>query len=226
MAGVLSGIAAIGNMAISGAQMIKGWADASKGRKQMNSLLANRPQYQISQGYKDYYNTVNKLANQGMPEQGIMAGQIEQSTAKAMTAAERGAMGSGQYMDVINKQQEQEMNAYKNLGIMALQYRTQAEQQRGEAQKMMGGLQDTQWDQNVNQPWNIKANMAGEKMAAGTQSGWQGAQNMASSAMNFAGTNYYQKMLKEMQGQNNKQPQNPWEVPTGTTGIDVNNPIT
>jgi hypothetical protein len=211
----LLGIGSIASAGVNLGQMISGWANARKGRKEMNSLLANRPQYEISKGYKDAFQTYQGLANQEMPGYQQMLGQLGQSSARATDAAERGAMGSNQYMSAVLESQDKEMEAIRNLGIMSSQWRTQQKQNLAGAQNTMGGLQDQQWDFNVNQPWQIKANMASERMGAGEQSGWQGLQGMASTAQNYFGTKYYADMMKSLYP---KGPQN-----NGSGGTIINN---
>jgi hypothetical protein len=54
----------------------------------MNTLLKNRPKYDISQGYLDAYKTYQKLASSELPGYDIMQSQIGQATAKATSTAE------------------------------------------------------------------------------------------------------------------------------------------
>ena len=167
---------------------IFGGIQANRGRKQMNRLLTNRPQYNISQGYLDAFKTYQQLANSELPGYDIMKGQIDQSGAKAMSYAERGAMGSNQYMSAALSSQDKELDAIKNLGLMSAQWKTQQQQNLIQGQQMMGGLQDTQFQTNKLDPWNIKANMASERMGAGMQNLFGGLGDIGSSIQNYAGT--------------------------------------
>jgi hypothetical protein len=185
---------------------IVGGVQASRGKKQLNTLLENRPQYNISQGYLDAYKTYQGMANSNLPGYDIMKGQIDQSGARTMQNLERGAMSSNQLMSGALSSQDKELDAYKNLGLMSAQWKSQQQQQLAGAQQMMGGLQDTQWQQNVNEPWNIKANMANERIQAGMGNMYGGAQDIGSSLMNYAGTSSYMKMLQGMQKQGITQP--------------------
>jgi len=178
---------------------IFGGIQASRGRKQMNSLLKNRPQYNISQGYLDAFETYQNLANSQLPGYDIMKEQIDQSGAKAMNYAERGAMGSNQYMSAALSSQDKELDAIKNLGLMSAQWRGQQKQNLIQGQQMMGQQQDIQFQTNKLDPWNIKANMASERMGAGMSNLFSGLEGMGGSIMNYAGTKAYLDVLKGMQ---------------------------
>jgi hypothetical protein len=195
------GLGALINGGIGLAKGIIGGVQAAKGRKQMNSLLANRPQYNISQGYLDAFKTYQSMANSELPGYDIMKGQIDQSGARTMQNLERGAMSSNQLMSGALSSQDKELDAYKNLGLMSAQYRQKMQEQLAGAQNQMGQLQDTQWQQNVNEPYNMRLNMANEQKQAGMQNMFGGAQDIGNSIMNYAGTSAYQKMLQAMQGQ-------------------------
>ena len=185
------------------AKGIFGGIQAMKGNKQVNSLLANRPQYNISQGYQDAFKTYQSLANSNLPGYDIMKGQIDQSSARTNTSLERGAMSSNQYMSGALNSQDKELEAIKNLGLMSAQWKGQQQQNLAQAQNTMGGLQDQQWQQNVLDPYNMKLNMANEKRQAGSQNLMGGLSDMGSTAMNFAGTSAYIKAMqagKQTQG--------------------------
>jgi len=185
--------------AINLGKAIIGGIQAAKGRKQLNSLLANRPQYNISQGYLDAFRNYQNMANSGLPGYGQQAGQIQQSAAKAITGLERGAMGSNQYMEGVLNAQDKEMEAFRNLGIASAQWRAQQQQNLAQAQNQMGQLQDTAWQTNQMEPWGIKANMAANQWGTGQQNFWSGLQGLGGDIMNFAGTKYYADALKALQ---------------------------
>lgn len=202
-AGILGGglIGKIAGGVAGTAQGIFGLVQATKAKNQMNKLLANRPKYDISKGYLDAYKTYQKLAGSEMPGYGQMQDQIGQATAKATTTAEQGAMSSSQFMNAALGSQEKELDAIKNLGMMSAQWRGQQQQNMAQAQNQMGGLQDTQWQQNVNEPWNMRMNMASENRQAGMQNLFQGFQSVAGSAQNYVGTQSYLDAIKASQPQ-------------------------
>ena len=190
--------AAIG-AGIGGIKALIGGIQTMKGNKQMNSLLANRPQYNISQGYMDAFKTYQSLANSNLPGYDIMKGQIDQSSARTNTNLERGAMSSNQFMSGTLNSQDKELEAIKNLGLMSAQWKGQQQQNLAQAENTMGGLQDQQWQQNVLDPYNMKLNMANEKRQAGSQNLMGGLSDIGSSISNFAGTSALMKFYKGQQ---------------------------
>jgi hypothetical protein len=211
-AGALGGAALgpWGAIAGGGLGLLKGIFGAvqgAKGNSQLNSLLANRPQYNISQGYQDAFKTYQSMANSNLPGYDIMKGQIDQSGAQAQQNLERGAMSSNQLMSGVLSSQDKELKAIQNLGLMSAQWK--AEQQKGlaGAQQMMGEQQDKAWQQNVLDPYNIKLNMAAGNKQAGVQNMFGGLQDAGSSLENYAGTAAFSKILQGMQQQPNPLPQ-------------------
>ena len=193
------GLAAGINSAVGLGKAIFGGIQAIRGRKQMKSLLANRPQYDISQGYKDALSTYQQLASGNMPGFDIAKGMIEQNTANTNQALERGAMGSNQYMSGVLSGQNKQYDAIKNFYLANAQYQSQAKQNLAGAQNQFGQIQDTQFQTNQLDPWNIKANMANENRQAGAQNLFGGLGDIGGSLMNFAGTNAYMKALQALQ---------------------------
>jgi hypothetical protein len=189
------------------AKGIFGAVQAGKGNKQLNTLLNNRPQYNISQGYQDAFKTYQGLANSQMPGYDIMKGQIDQSGARTQQNLERGAMSSNQLMSGALSAQDKELDAIKNLGLMSAQWRGQQQQNLAGAQDKMGQLQDQQWQQNTLDPYNTRLNIAAGNKQAGMTNMFGGLQEAGSSLMNFAGTNAYMKVLQGMQQQPNIKPQ-------------------
>jgi hypothetical protein len=192
----LLGAGTIANTALNTGKFIAGLVQYGQGTKKLNNLLANRPKYNISQGYQDAYKTYQALANSQMPGYDAMTGQIGESTAKTNTYLERGAMGSNQYMSGVLQGQDKELDAIRNLGIMSAQWRSQQKQNLAGAQNQMGQLQDVQFQTNQLDPWNIKANMANEQRQAGNANLWSGLEGIGSNISQYAGTSAYLKALK------------------------------
>ena len=198
LAGIAAGVGALTNIAKMGI----GIAQWRKGTKQLNNLLANRPQYNISQGYLDAYKTYQQLANSELPGYDIQRGLIGQETANVGQQLERGAMGSNQYISGILASQNKELDALRQLGLASAQWRSQQRQNLAQAQNQMGQLQDVQFQTNQLDPWNIRANMANEQRMVGAQNAFGGANDFTAGLMNFAGTSEYLKMLRGLQSQN------------------------
>src|SRR5450759_3423718 len=127
-------IAALISGGIAATKGIFGGIQALKGQKQMKGLLANRPQYNISQGYLDAYKSYQSSANSNLPGYDIMKGQIDQSGARTMNNLERGAMGSNQLMSGALQSQDKELDAIKNLGLMSAEWRGKQQQGLAAAQ--------------------------------------------------------------------------------------------
>jgi hypothetical protein len=192
----LLGAGTIANTALNTGKFIAGLVQYGQGTKKLNNLLANRPKYNISQGYQDAYKTYQALANSQMPGYDAMTGQIGESTAKTNTYLERGAMGSNQYMSGVLQGQDKELDAIRNLGIMSAQWRSQQKQNLAGAQNQMGQLQDVQFQTNQLDPWNIKANMANEQRQAGNANLWSGLEGIGSNISQYAGARAYLQALK------------------------------
>jgi hypothetical protein len=197
MSGLLAGAAIGGGINLT--KGIFGAIQASKGTKAMNKLLANRPQYEISKGYLDAYNTYKQLASSQLPGYDQQLGQIGQSQAKTMDYAREGAMGSNQFLNAALQSQDKELEAIRNLGIMSSQWRAQQQQQLAGAQNNMGDLQTQQWQQNVNEPWNMKMNMANEQRQSGFANMFGGMEGLGSTLSNYFGTKSYLDVLRGLQ---------------------------
>ena len=190
--GLMSGALGLGKAIIGGVQSMRG-------QKQMKNLLKNRPKYNIPEAYMKSLGIYQNLAAGEMPGMQRQEQLIGETTARAMTGAERGSISSNVYMGAVQSAQDKELQALQQLAMMGANYKTQAMQNLAGAQNVMGGLQDQQFEYNVNQPWQIKATMAQEKIQAGGQNLFGGLGDISQSVMNFTGTRYYTDMLKSLQ---------------------------
>ena len=176
-----------------------GGIQSIRGNKQMKNLLKNRPQYSIPEAYMKSLGLAQNLASQELPGQDYYTQQIGQSSARAMTGAERGAISSNVLQGSVESSQTKELQAIQDLAQMGVQWKTQQKQNLIAAQNQMGQLQDVQWQMNQLQPWDIKANMAQSKIQAGGQNLWGGITDIGNTVQNFVGTDYYRKILEEIQ---------------------------
>jgi hypothetical protein len=188
IAGLIGAGVGLGKAVIGGVQ-------AAKGRKQLNSLLANRPQYNIPEEYMRSLGVYQNLASQEMPGMQRYEEMIGQSTARTMTGAERGAISSNVYQGAVEQSQDKELRALQQLAQMGVQYKTPAMQNLAGAYNTVGGLRNEQFEYNVNQPWQIAADMAGGKQTTGTSNLYGGISDIGSAAITFMGTKYAQDML-------------------------------
>ena len=196
-AGLLAGALISGGLALGKA--IIGGVQSIQGQKQMKNLLANRPKYNIPEAYMKSLGIFQRLATAEMPGMQQQEQLIGETTARAMTGAERGSISSNVYQGAVQSAQDRELQALQNLAMMGANYKTQAMQNLAGAQTQMGQLQDQAFEYNVNVPWNIKANMAQSKIQAGGENLWGGITDLSQSVSSFVGTKYYVDMLKSLQ---------------------------
>jgi len=195
--GMLIGALIGGGLGI--AKSVIGGIQSIQGQKQMKNLLKNRPKYNIPEAYMKSLGIYQNLAAGEMPGMQRQEQLIGETTARAMTGAERGSISSNVYQGAVQSAQDKELQALQQLAMMGANYKTQAMQNLAGAQNVMGGLQDQAFEYNVNQPWQIKATMAQEKIQAGGQNLFGGLGDIGSSVQSFVGTKYYVDMLKSLQ---------------------------
>lgn len=203
---------------LGAAKAIFGGVQASKAKKQMNQLLENRPKYNIPEEYRKALGIYENLATGEMPGQQMYEDLIGQTTARAMTGAERGAISSNAYMGSVLSAQDKELEALKDLAQMGAQYKTQQQQNLAGAQQTMGQLEDTQWEMNQNRPWQMQMQMASENKQAGMQNLFGGLGDIGQSIQSLVGTKYYADILKGLQPQNTARTANPNQVFTPPIG--------
>lgn len=201
------------------AKSVIGGIQAAKGKKELNQLLANRPQYNIPESYTKALGIYQNLATGEMPGLKRSEQLVGESTARTMTGAERGAISSTAYAGSVASAQDKELQAIQNLAQMNAQWSQQQKQNLAGAYNQYGQLQDQQFEYNVNQPWQIKANMASEKAGVGMTNLFSGLGDMSSAVQNFVGTKYYTDMLAGLQGNgvNKTNPIPKTSYPIGTT---------
>lgn len=186
------------------AKSIFGGVQAAKAQKKMNKLMSNRPTYQIPEAYQKMLGIYQNMAQGEMPGQSYYENMIGQTTARALSNAERGAISSQAFQGSVLNAQDKELEALNNLALMGVQYKTQQMQNLAQAENQYGQLQDQAFNYNVAQPYDIQLNMANERKQAGVQNIFGGLGDIGSSVMNLVGTKYYTQMLQGLQGGANK----------------------
>lgn len=190
LAGLLtSGILGIGKAAIGAVQ-------TARGNRQMKSLLNNRPQYSIPEAYMKSLGLYQQMASQDMPGKGYYENLLGETTARAQTNAERGAISSNVLQGSVENSQDKELQALQQLAKMNAEYKVNAMQGLAGAENQMGQLQDQAWNYNTAQPYDIKLNMANERRQSGVSNLFTGLGDMGAGIQNFIGTKYYTDMLK------------------------------
>ena len=188
--GLISGALSLGKAIIGGVQ-------AARGNKQLKNLLANRPTYTIPEAYGRALSVYSNLASSQMPGQQYYEDKIGESTARAVSAAEKGAISSNVFQGAVSSAQDKELQAIQDLARMGAEYKTTQMQNFAQAQNKMGELQDQSFDYNVASPYDVKLNMANERKLAGQSNFFGGLSDIGAAASNFVGTSYYQKMMDQ-----------------------------
>jgi len=191
------------------AQSIFGGIQASKANKQFNKLLANRPQYEIPQEYKNILAQYQQARAGNMPGYEQTLGQIGQLGARTRGAAERGAISSTAYGSRVSDIYQKELDALQNLGIQQEQYKTSMLDKVVGAQAGLGEQKAQQWNLNQNLPWQTEMNRMGEQKQAGLQNLFSGIQSMAGGLTDLAGTKYYTEALRGLYPQGTGGTKNP-----------------
>jgi hypothetical protein len=96
---------------------------------------------------------------------------------------------------------DKELQAIQDLGIKSAEFQQQNQQNLAQGMQMMGTQQEKAQDFNVLGKWATNMNQLESKMGAsagGASNAWQGLVGGLSS---FAGTSYYNQLLKQMQNQ-------------------------
>lgn len=196
--GIAAGVSSLLNLGLGIADRIK----ANKLQKQWNTLYSQRPEYEIPEAYTGALNLYKQRAAQSkMPGQDILEENIQQSSARARTAAERGAISSASYGAQASDIYAKELEAIQDLGIKSAEFQWANQGQLGEAMQRYGGEQEKAQDWNKIGAWSTKMNTIESQMGAKTQNANAYLGNAAAGLLQFAGTDYYKRMLEQTGGQ-------------------------
>jgi len=196
---------ALGAAAASGiTNLVKGISQSVKAKRAeraADKLYAQRPTYEIPTGYTDALSLYKKQAAQTqLPGQGLIEENIQQSSARARSAAERGAVSSAAYGGMASDIYEKELQAIQDLGIKAAEYQAANQEKLAQGYQMMGGQQAMAQDWNKLGAFNTSMNRLESKGATYAQNAANAWQSLGSDLMNFAGTAYAMKMMQGMNG--------------------------
>lgn len=194
---IATGVSSLLNFGLGIADRIK----ANKLQKQWNKLYSQRPEYEIPESYTNALNLYKQRAAQSkMPGQDILEENIQQSSARARTAAERGAISSASYGAQASDIYSKELEAIQDLGIQSAQFQWANQGQLGEAMQMYGGQQEKAQDWNTLGKWTTGLNVLESQMGAKNQNANTFLGNTAAGLMNFAGTQYFADALRQQVG--------------------------
>jgi hypothetical protein len=192
---------ALGAAAASGiTNLVKGISQSVKAKraeKAADKLYAQRPTYEIPSGYGDALNLYKKNAAQTqLPGQGLIEENIQQSSARARSSAERGAVSSAAYGGMTSDIYDKELQAIQDLGIKAAEFQQENQEKLAQGYQMMGGQQAMAQDWNKLGSWTTGMNRLESKGAAYAQNASNAWSSLSEGLMDFAGTQYAMKMMQ------------------------------
>jgi len=190
------GIAALIGGGVNLVKGIFGGIQAAKANRQFKKTLANRPDYQIPEEYKNILSRYQQAYAGNMPGYEQTLSQIGQLGARSRGAAERGAISSNAYGAQVGDIYQKELDALQGLGIQQAQYKQSQLANVAQAESAIAGQKQEQFNINKFLPWQMEMNRWGEQKQAGVQNLFSGIQGMAGAATDFLGTKYYTDTLK------------------------------
>ena len=188
-----------GTLLPQGVQALLGAVQSIKGKKELNQLIKDYPQMPLQKEYGQGLGILEKTAQNPFPEKRYYENLIGESTARAMTGAKEGSISSNVYQGAVQSALDQELQALNKLALTGMQAQTQANREYAGGLTAMGQQKDILQQHNVNDLWNIKAQMAASKMGAAGQNLGTGISGMTSTITNYlAGTKYQNEMESYM----------------------------
>lgn len=174
-------------------QMIGGAIGAAKGRKELSSLLKNAPQYTPDRGIMSYYNQAQQLAGVSPTQSAMYKRQmqnINRITAGGLQSAQdrRGGLASASGLA------RSASDAALNAEIAGEQQQAQRFGALGAAAQAAARENRSAFDINVMQPWQTKAQMAGQRASGGAQTFNIGAGNIFGAGSSIAQSDLYKQI--------------------------------
>ena len=174
-------------------QMIGGAIGAAKGRKELKSLLANAPKYTPDTGIMSYYNQLQQLAGVS-PTQSAMYKRQMQNIDRITSGGLRGAQDRRGGLAAASSLARSASDAALNAEVAASQQQAQRLGALGAAAQAAAGESRRAFDINVMQPWQTKAQMAGQRAAGGAQTFNIGAGNIFGAGSSLAQADLYKQI--------------------------------
>lgn len=159
---------AIAAAAISAGSGIANMIKKNELKRQWDQIAGQRPDYTIPESYRGALDIYQKLATGEMPGQSLIEENIQQSSARARTAAERGAISSTAYGGQVSNIYDKELQAIQDLGIQAAQYKAQAQENLAKGMQMMGAEEAKKFEWDVIGDWTTKINQIESQLGAAT----------------------------------------------------------
>lgn len=159
---------AIAAAAISAGSGIANMIKKQRLQSEWKSLAGERPDYTIPESYKSALGVYQKLATGEMPGQSLIEENIQQSSARARTAAERGSISSTAYGGQMSNIYDKELQAIQDLGIQAAQYKASAQENLAKGLQMMGAQEEKKYEWDVIGDWTTRMNQIEGQLGAAT----------------------------------------------------------
>ena len=206
-ASLLAAGLSITGMATGLAKMGFGIADTVKANRMEKGLTT--PKYEIPKGLEDYESLMKRNAQGQMPGYDQEMAGIEQGTARTLTGVRQLASNQSSAMAGLLGSTSNQQDRVRELGVRALQYRQQQQQNLGQAYLQRAQAENQQFEYNQWLPWQMKKNQIQSLRGAGTQNIYGGLDSMASAAINGMNMNANQQSYGNMIPQYGNQGQQP-----------------
>jgi len=147
-----------------------------------------------------------------------MAG-IEQGTAQTLTGVRQLAGNQASAMAGLLGATSNQQDRVRELGIRALQYRQQQQQNLGQAYLQRAGAENQQFEYNQWLPWQMKKNQVDSLRGAGTQNIYGGLDQMGAAAIQGMNMNANQQAYGNMMPQYGSQAAQSYQYPQKFQGM-------
>jgi len=169
-------------------QAIVGSRQYKKNKEKLDELLANRPDYDIPEGYFSNVELAQQQASRTrLPGQSLYEQQIGSRTASGIRQSREAATSSGDLLAATSNLYGQETDALTNLQIQAAQQQTQGEANLMSARNTLSAQQEKKYNWEVAVPYQTRINQYAKSAQAGFNTWVGGANRIGSSFQTFAG---------------------------------------
>ena len=184
-----------------------GASQASKSKKEMEGLRKDRPQYATPESAKQALALSKQQAYGDMPGQDYLEGRLGQATAAGVRRTQQVAGSSSAALGALTDIYGKRLDAERDLGYQAAQYKNQAMQRYQGALGQMANYEDQAFNINQWQPYQTRMNELSEQRMSGQQNFWGGLQGEANVGLNYMGTQAQMGSMDKMFPQGGGQPQ-------------------
>src|SRR6056297_1866120 len=172
-------------------QAIVGSRQYKKNKEKLDELLANRPDYDIPEGYFSNVELAQQQASRTrLPGQSLYEQQIGSRTASGIRQSREAATSSGDLLAATSNLYGQETDALTNLQIQAAQQQTQGEANLMSARNTLSAQQEKKFNWETAVPYQTRINQYAKSAQAGNQMMSQGFNTMTSAAMAYGSGQY------------------------------------